>query len=47
MRQLAIFLYFLFYMTVGLHIGDWIGVTVLMLLFLPFFSYAEKYDMLG
>jgi hypothetical protein len=44
MRQLTIFLYFLFFLTIALHNGDWIGALVLMSLFLPFFSYAEEYD---
>jgi hypothetical protein len=44
MRQLAIFLYFLSFLTLALHNGDWVGVLVLLSLFLPFFSYAEEYD---
>jgi hypothetical protein len=44
MRQLIIFLYFLGYLTLAIHMGDGVGALVLLLLFLPFFSYAEQYD---
>lgn len=44
MRQLVIFLYFLGYLTLAIHVGDGVGALVLLLLFLPFFSYAEQYD---
>jgi len=31
-------------MNLSLHNGDWIGTVVLMMLFLPFFSYAEEFE---
>jgi hypothetical protein len=44
MRTLAIFLFFLCCLTMAIHRGDWIGMVMVMLLFLPFFDLAERYD---
>jgi hypothetical protein len=44
MRKGVIFLYFLFFLTMALRNGDWIGALVLLVLFLPCYSYSEEFD---
>lgn len=44
MRKVSIFLFFLFFLTLALRNGDWIGACVLLALFLPCYSYSEEFD---
>jgi hypothetical protein len=44
MRVISIFLYFLVCLTMAIHLGDWKAFIAVMVLFLPFFDMAERYD---